>query len=254
MKEKRYRRGRKVFWGIFLLFGAVFLVVSRMGYLQDVGVIGILFAIFFLGIILQGIVERSFGKILFPIACLCIIFDDFLGITAITPWTVLIAAALGTAGLNLIFKRKHSYFYKWDWREQAMDEEKYVDLEESFVVEEKPEESLQGGQKIFFRTNFSSAVKYVSASNFEYAALECSFGNMKVFFDDARIPGGSATIDLSVSFGAVQLYLPKEWYVNNQTDCVCGTVEEKNHSRSSGCPMVTLTGDVSFSGVTIVYI
>ena len=97
-----------------------------------------------------------------------------------------------------------------------MDEEKYADLEESFVVEEKPEESLQGGQKIFFRTNFSSAVKYVSASNFEYAALECSFGNMKVFFDDARIPGGSATIDLSVSFGAVQLYLPKEWYVNKQ--------------------------------------
>lgn len=254
MKERGYKKGSKVFWGIFLILGAVFLVVSRMGYLQGVGIVGILFSLFFLAIMLQGIWERSFGKILFPLACLCIIFDEPLGITAITPWTVLIAASLGTAGLNLIFKRKHSHIYKWDWREQAVDEEKYVDLGENFEMPERSEEHVQSGRKIFFRTNFSSAVKYVNIDCFEYASLECSFGGMKVFFDNAQIPGGNATIDLSVSFGGVELYIPKEWYVNNQTDCVCGSVDEKNHNRSSGCPMVTLTGDVSFSGVTIIYI
>ena len=107
MKEKRYQKGSKIFWGVFLILAAAFLVVSRLGYLSEIGMAGILFAIFFTAIILQGIWERSFGKILFPIAFLCIIFDEPLGITAITPWTVLIAAALGTAGLNLIFKRKH---------------------------------------------------------------------------------------------------------------------------------------------------
>lgn len=252
MKEKRYQKGSKIFWGVFLILAAAFLVVSRLGYLSEIGMAGILFAIFFTAIILQGIWERSFGKILFPIAFLCIIFDEPLGITAITPWTVLIAAALGTAGLNLIFKRKHSYIYKWNWREQAMDEEKYVDLPADFEGSEVQKD--RSGNRIYFKTNFSSSTKYVNTDWLEQASLECSFGSMRVFFDNARIPEGNAVIDLSVSFGSIALYVPKEWFINDQTNCACGSVDEKNYNRSSGSPVVTLTGDVSFSGVTITYI
>ena len=48
-------------------------------------------------------------EILFSIAFICIIYDDWLGITALTPWTVLGAALLGSIGLSLIFKKKSGH-------------------------------------------------------------------------------------------------------------------------------------------------
>lgn len=81
-----------------------------------------------------------------------------------------------------------------------------------------------------------------------------SFGAMKVFFDNAMIQNGNATIELEVSFGGVELYFPKHWSVVNQTDTVFGGLDEKNHSSSAGSPVVTLTGDINFAGVTIIYV
>lgn len=54
----------------------------------------------------NGIRNVNFWEILFSIAFICIIYDDWLGITALTPWTVLGAALLGSIGLSLIFKKR----------------------------------------------------------------------------------------------------------------------------------------------------
>ena len=40
----------------------------------------------------------------------------------------------------------------------------------------------------------------------------------------------------------------------NNVSASFGSVDEKNSSRSSGVPVVTLTGKVSFGGIEIVYI
>ena len=42
---------------------------------------------------------------LFSLAFAAILFDEALGIEAITPWPVLGAALLGTIGLNMIFNK-----------------------------------------------------------------------------------------------------------------------------------------------------
>ena len=51
--------------------------------------------IFYLALF-KGIRNVNFWEILFSIAFICIIYDDQLGITALTPWTVLGAALLGS--------------------------------------------------------------------------------------------------------------------------------------------------------------
>ena len=258
MREKRSRRKvEKLFWGIFFVLAAVFLVVSQLGFLQGVGVVSILFAVFWVAVLVQGIWERSFGKILFPIAFLCIIFDKPLGIEAITPVTVLLAALLGTIGLNMIFKRKKHAYFAGHFSDGFGEKEKIVDIDmEDGDCAEEPMEQRSGeeGGRVFFQVNFGSAVKYVNSDHFEFADLECSFGGMKVFFEHTRIPSGNATVNLDVSFGGVELYIPKEWNVVNCTDAVFGGLEEKGHNRSNGSPVLTLTGDVSFSGVTVIYV
>ena len=250
--EKRGIKTGNIFWGLFLVLAAVFLVVSQLGLLKDIGVFSILFAVFWVAILIEGLIRGSFGKILFSLAFLFIIFDEPLGIEAVNSWTVLAAALLGTIGLNLIFKRKKHYYYEAEWKHHG--EEKIVDGEADTYDEAKRQANGLEGNKIFFRTSFGSAVKYVNSDNFEFASLECSFGAMKVFFDNAQIQNGNATIELDVSFSGVELYFPKHWHIVNQTDTTFGGLDEKNHNSSTGSPVVTLTGDVNFGGVTIIYV
>ena len=250
--KKKGIKSRNIFWGIFFVLAAVFLVMSQLGFAKGVGAVSIMFAIFFAALLIDGIVRRSFGMILFSVAFLCIVFDEPLGIEAITPWVVLGAALLGTIGLNMIFKRKKHYHVKWSGKSISEEEcGMYVDGE---IVEEERVKHGPDESRVFFKSSFSEAVKYVNSDHFEFAGLECSFGAMKVYFDNAVIPNGNATIDLDVFFGGVELYIPKEWTVEDHTDASFAGVEEKNRNKSTGSPVINLTGNVRFAGVTIIYI
>ena len=78
---------------------------EQLGYLPAVGVFSLLFTVVCIAVIVASIPHVHFGGILFPLAFIAIIYDKPLGITAITPWTVLLAALLLTIGLHLIFGR-----------------------------------------------------------------------------------------------------------------------------------------------------
>ena len=99
-------KSSKVFWGIFFILAAVYVVISKFGILPDIGVFSIILTVFFLWLFVEGIRNVNFWEILFSIAFICIIYDEPLGITALTPWTVLGAAFLGSIGLSLIFGGK----------------------------------------------------------------------------------------------------------------------------------------------------
>ena len=79
------RKTRNIFWGILFLLGALALLLGKLGFL------------------INGILRRSFGGILFSLAMLIIINDELLHMEAITPWPVLGAALLGTIGLHFLF-------------------------------------------------------------------------------------------------------------------------------------------------------
>ena len=101
--EKRGIKTGNIFWGLFLVLAAVFLVVSQLGLLKDIGVFSILFAVFWVAILIEGLIRGSFGKILFSLAFLFIIFDEPLGIEAVNSWTVLAAALLAIALSCVLF-------------------------------------------------------------------------------------------------------------------------------------------------------
>ena len=81
-------KSSKVFWGIFFILAAVYVVISKFGILPDIGVFSIILTVFFLWLFVEGIRNVNFWEILFSIAFICIIYDEPLGITALTPWTV----------------------------------------------------------------------------------------------------------------------------------------------------------------------
>ena len=109
---------RKIFWGIFFVVMAMVVIVSKIGILPDVGVFSLLATVFLVWMAADGLKHRNFYEMMFAAAFLCIIYDEPLGIEALTPWTVLAAALLFGIGFSLLFggrgKRKDSIKLEWD--------------------------------------------------------------------------------------------------------------------------------------------
>lgn len=237
------KRKREVLWGLLFILGAIFVVVSQLGYFQDVSVFTIVFAIVLIGILIDNIVHKSFGGILFPIAFLGILFDRQLGIEAITPWPILFTAVLGTIGLNMIFRKKSGW---WD-----KCESKWYYNKDSFkeIIDQEDDEQVK------CEASFSSATKYINSTHFRKANLETSFGKLTVYFDNAAIADGKAVAKVETSFGEMELYIPKEWKVILDVDTSFGGIRE--HGKYSGTSeenTLLIVGEVSFGSMEIYYI
>lgn len=237
------KAAKNVFWGVLLLLGAAAMVVSKLGYLEDVGVWTILFTVCLIGFLVNGLVKRSFGEILFSIAFLIIVNDKMLQLEAITPWPVLGAALLGTIGLNLLFPR---FKKKKNVVTVNMNGKNYNGRTPVFEEE-------WDGDRVSYENAFGEAVKYLSG-NISHVDAENAFGSMHIYFTDAQLTGGSATIDLETAFGSMVLYVPSSWKVVVSTDNSFGSTREQGRCNPEGSTVLYVKGDVSFGSLKIRYV
>ena len=239
---------KNIFWGIACILAAVFLVVSKLGLLGEIGFWSLIFTMFLIAVLVKGICERNFTDILFSIAFILIVYDKQLGIEALTPWTVLGAAAFGSCGLSFLFPKKSrkNYFHTEEWKQYGHahhggnGQEVIIDIEDEGHIKQT--------------TKFGASTKYVNCDDFKSAELECSFGAMTVYFDKAQVKDGKAYVNIQVSFAGMELYIPREWAINNNVRTSLGAVEEKNKNCPDGSVLLTLDGSVQFAGVDIIYV
>nr|MBQ8252023.1 hypothetical protein [Lachnospiraceae bacterium] len=228
-----------LFWGLFLIAAAVFILVAKLGMFPDMSVVKIFLTMFFGIWLLCSLVKLEFPGVFFSAAFLGILYDEQLGITAITPWTILLVATLLSIGVSLLWRPK-----------KKMKKATHREIEgRDFVVYDE-----EDGNQFDFSSSFAGSIKYVNSDNFESANIEAKFAGMKVYFDNAIIQNGHATVHLDVSFAGVELYVPKEWRVENLMTSSFGGVEEKNRSVGGNGPILTLRGHVSLGGITILYV
>ena len=227
----------RVFWGIFFIMAAVFIVIGKLGGLGDVNFLTLLLSVFIGACLIKSVMHKSVGGILFSLAFLCIIYAKPLGIEVLTPWTVLGAALLGTIGASFLYRPKGDWFA---YGSNHISSKETVEIVEDAQIE--------------FNTSFGGSIKYINSDNFQSARLRCSFGAMKVYFDNAVIENGQATVEIDVSFGGMELYIPRSWKVINNVAASFGGIDEKNHNDTASAPILNLVGKVSFSGVEIIYI
>lgn len=235
------KRGKNIFWGIVLILCAVFIVVNKLGYFEGIGIFTLLFTVAVAAGLIDSVARRSFGGILFCLAFLGILYDKQLGIEALTPWPILGVALLGTIGLDMIFKPKKKsskYEKNFEWNNESYQE----------IIDEESDEWVH------CEVSFSSTTKYINSTNFKKADLECSFGSLSVYFDNAVLADGKAAVNLEVSFGAMKLYIPKTWKVVMNLDNAFGGCKESGTCSGSDENTLMINGEVSFSGLEIYYI
>lgn len=238
----------KVFWGVFFIVAAIFLIVSGMGIWTGIGFWSLALTVLFAATLIKSIKERSWTGIFFSIALLMIVYDKPLGITEITPWIVLLAALLLSIGFGILFGHKHHDYSKFVHVDSIDEDAAFIGFAGTETVEDVTGEILN------FDTHFGSSIKYVNSENFQVADVTCKFGAMKMYFDNAKVPAGKALIDLNVSFAVVELFIPKEWNIDNRISASFGALEEKNRNMPDGSVTLTIRGNLSFAGATVIYV
>ena len=84
--------------------------------------------------------------------------------------------------------------------------------------------------------------------------FENNFGAMSVYFDNAIIQTGNASVYVESNFGEVQLFIPKEWRILNCLDHSFGNVVEVGICEESSNCTLTLNGEANFGKIVIHYI
>lgn len=236
------RRGRlkSIVWGLLLIVSALFIVLSVMGYIDNVGPVKTIFTILFAGIAITSLIDLNFFGVFFPMAFVGMIYDSRLGIEKLTPWPILGIALLLTIGFSLIFKKKEHFFHK-----------NYSEGRDEYLIDMDDE----NGEVINCKAEFNESVKYIHSKNLKKINVKSTFGGVKLYLDGSEIPSKSAGLDLDVSFGGVELYIPKDWDVKIHGAASFGSIVEKNHASINDIsPVLHLTGSVKFGGVEITYV
>ncbi|QUF82350.1 hypothetical protein KDJ93_11460 [Clostridium butyricum] len=232
----KYNKNNRIFTGLLFIIAAIILIISKLGYFGDFNLWSLALTIFFVIIIIKSIYPIKFAGILFPLAFLCIIYSKELGIEQLTPWTVLIVATLGTIGLSIIFQNKVNINNKVgkDYEFIAIDEE-----DKSNIVQ---------------KTSFSGITKYINSDDFKQADLHCICGAMEIYFDRAKIKDKTAVVQINATCSVIELFLPKEWTIENHISTTLSGIDEKNRNTPDGSATLLLIGEITLSGITITFV
>lgn len=239
-----------LFWGLFFIAAALLILVARLGEFPAVGTVQIILTLLFGVMFIDSLVKIEWWGIFFSLAFLGILYDEPLGITEITPWTILLVAMFLSIGMDCLFKPKRKKNKKNNKKNKDVEGHMGAKMDDkSFTIYDEDD-----GSQFDFTSSFAGSIKYVNSDNFESANIEAKFAGMKVYFDNAMIQNGHATVNLNVSFAGVELYIPKNWRVENCMSASFGGVEERNKYTTADGPVLTLRGNVSLGGVKIIYV
>ena len=244
----------KIIWGLVLIVIAALIIVGGFGILPNITwrlIVSVLMAV----ICVNSIWNLEFFGIFFPLAIIGILYNQELHIETITPLPILAATLLLSIGFNMIFGKAtaqrraghatdhcQAHVYRNENGEE-MHQTSFGENTEQVV-----------GDTLYFKNSFGAASKYVNTDNFQSASLENSFGELKVYFDNAIMQQPQATIVVSNSLGETQIYLPKSWNIDNQVSVTMGSVFEKNRNMPENLHKVLLTGSVTMGELQIIYI
>lgn len=243
------KRGRW-FYGLILIAIALLLILSQLGLITaQIGIWSILIGILAAALLVHGVAERSFFEIFCALGIGLVTFDEVLSLPEVSVWIVIIVVVLLSAGFECLFPRR-----KRKNHHRANDEQwkSYEDENRTGEYQQVREESRDGHVCCYNR--FGAAAKYISSDDLKGAELENSFGELKVYFDNAKITEPSIDIRVNNKFGSMVLYVPSAWNVVSDISVFLASAEHESRFAASDGPKVNVGGSVTLGEVRIVYV
>lgn len=229
-------------WGLFFIAAAVVIILNQTGTLVHISLWTLLISIALVPTIVVSVAHRHFPGIFIPLAIYAILFAEPLEIEKFTPWPVLGAAVFLSIGFTLIFPHKHHH------NKSHIEEDGPEHWKEKGAVIESSE-----SENVYVKSHWGGTVKYITSQNLKSVEVDGSFSGTKVYLDNAKLENGKAVINFALNFAGVDLYVPKEWRIIDDLRSTFGGCEEKglrNYENDENT--IVLTGNVKFSGISII--
>lgn len=234
-------RRSNFFGGLALIAVAVLLVANGMGVLPNVpwlqAIVSICLAIFSL----KQIWKRHFFWSMISLGCVAWIWEGYLGIEAITPFPLLLAAGLLGVGLNMMIgKKKHIV---------SITQEGHA-----VTIDEARTENWEDGRHVTLENIFNSTSKYVNSDAFSTAEFQNVFGSANIYFNNAVVADGAADVDVENVFGQLNLYFPSTWRLQVNKEAVFGGVRICGKPCTDpDAPLIRMNAESVFGNVTIYF-
>lgn len=116
---------------------------------------------------------------------------------------------------------------------------------------------ITGTQDGFVRSgNTFGAERYIVLDPvFKGGELRNNFGGTVLDLRRTSLPQGDTVIDVELSFGGIEIYVPDNWVIVSELESVLGGVEDKRYGAISapatGNSRLIIRGRVTFGGVVI---
>jgi len=239
-------------WGIFLLLAAALVLANQFGgFGVELSFWSGAVAIIAIACIANCIINLSFAALPIPLAALYYIFHEALGFPEISFWPLVLITFLVTAGLFALiprrkFKKRKGIEIIYADSNGATGPRK-LNEEEAQIIEEGDDNNPR------ISVQFGSVSRYLHADALETAELDCSFGNIEVYFDNVKLSPDGAEVIANCKFGAIEMYIPSEWKLINNVSASLGGVDVKGYKKpyAENAPQLSVSGNVSLGGMEI---
>lgn len=234
------RRVRNITWGLLLLAVAVLLIASQLGYSllpEGLGVFRIIVLACCASGVISGIINLEMWSLAFGVGIGYCVLAEPLGWPEISVWIMILAIAIAGAGLSMIFHRKKHVHV-------------YVDGKERDCVFSNDEAGRYSEDYLQGDIVFSSSTKYIESQNFKGGNFDCVFSHYALYFDNASLANGEATLNFDCVFSSCDIYIPSNWNIVDNTSHVFSSPIGGN-SMNSNQPTLTLNGDCVFGKINI---
>lgn len=212
--------GSSIFWGVVLICTAVLLIFNSLGisvgYLDGGGlpVVRIVLGVLCAAWLITEIVKLRFARIFFPLAFILLLFEGELASMLHVPgkdiyssWTILLCAALLTAGVSLLTHGRNRHF------KIGKDD---------------------GGD---ITCHLSSVTKYIDCTNFTKKQINCDKGSVEIFFENTDRYTGGGELVIANNMGSVEIHIPEDWYTVGDIINSLGSVELPRMTEKSVKPL-----------------
>jgi hypothetical protein len=276
IKKRRKKTVYRIFWGVVFLLAGAAIILNLAGVLlvpDGITTGNAIWTVVLALVFLWSAIHRFWFFTFFALVGLGYVWRMQIGVGDVSFWPVIGAALLLSIGLSLLFKDRSKRWWganneEWgDYYCGVMNAKKVA--EEYGETENDNADADHGAQSsggaysastendsdIYIKASFGTTIKYVDTKALKHVVIDCSFGSVKVFFDNAVVDESGATIEIFNSFGGVEIYLPRNWRLVDDVNRVFSGVDVKNpgFERATG-PAVTLKGQIKFGGVEIIYV
>jgi hypothetical protein len=234
-------------WGTFMLLAAAFVLSNQFGGFVDIGIGSVIVTVLALAFAVQCIAQLAFALLPVPLAVLYVIFQEPLGWPYLQPWTLILAAAFSCIGLFILLPRRNKYS-KWDSPRKHGHYSRGGKHGPQVVTEDGGNDNNPS-----VSVNFGATSRYLHSDCLETVQLYCNFGALEVFFGQAQPSPNGTEVNMTCSFGAITIFVPKHWHVIDNLGCTLGGVDLDNRfaAPAENAPVLTLTGSVTMGGIEV---